>query len=119
PVALGHQQNVRRLEVAMDDPARVRLAEAARDLTPDDERVTHVEETVALQARGERLAREVLHRDEELLDGAAFDLPIVVERDDVRVLELREEARLLQEALQEVRLVLVIAVALNDLQRDG
>ncbi|MGC4079515.1 MAG: hypothetical protein QM702_21235 [Rubrivivax sp.] len=48
-----------------------------------------------------------------------LDLPVVVERDDVRVLELREEARLLEEALQEVRLVLVVAVALDDLQRDG
>ncbi|MGC4079514.1 MAG: hypothetical protein QM702_21230 [Rubrivivax sp.] len=71
PVALRHEEDVRRLEIAVDDPARVRLAEAAGDLPADDQRVADVEEAVALQARGERLSGEELHRDEVLLDGAA------------------------------------------------
>ena len=67
----------------------------------------------------QRLAGEELHRDEVLLDVRPLDLAVVEERDDVRVLQLGEDARLLEEALEELRLVLVVAVALNDLQRDG
>ena len=103
----------------MDDPAHVCLAEAARDLAKEHQCLVGREGTPRTEALGERLSVQILHRDEVHLDGRTFDEPVVEQRDDVRMLELREDARLEEEALEELRLLLVDRVGLDDLQGDG
>src|SRR5262249_36784863 len=106
-------------EVAVDDAATVRFAEPARDLAEEDEHLERGESSTRAETLAQRLAVEELHRDEVHLDGRILDAAIVEERDDVRVLELREDARLEEEALEELRLLLVDGVCFDDLQRDG
>ena len=96
PVLRDH--HVFGLEVPVDDPGRVRLGEAVREL------VAQVEQPPRRQGSGaedlaQRPAVDELHRD---VDGVSLS-PDVVDRDDVRMVERRGRARLLLEALLAVR----------------
>ncbi len=105
-VARRHQDDVRRLQVAVDDPLRVRFREAARDRVGDADRLLGRQPAERVDAAAERLTRQELHRDEEARRLLPLDLAVVEHRDDVRVLELREDARLAREALLKLRVVL-------------
>jgi hypothetical protein len=59
------EHDVRGLHVAVDELARVRRPERGRDARADDQRLAHREGT-ALEALGERLALDPLHRQERL-----------------------------------------------------
>ena len=120
-VGFGDDDDVRRLEIAMDDAARMRLAQAARHLPEEQEHFLPGERAEIAEPIGERLAVQVLHRDEVdlLVAGRVLDPAVVEERDDVRMLQLREDARLEREALHELRVFFVDRVGLDDLQRDG
>ena len=77
----------------MDDALRVRERKAVGDLDRDTDRFARVERTGALDLLLQRSAGEVLHDDER----RAIDLAHVVDGDDVRVGELRQSARFLDE----------------------
>src|SRR5262249_40276484 len=88
-------QDVRRLQVAVDDPLPVRLGDRARDLLEDVAEHRRLELTRTLEPLVERLAADVLHHDVARLPGAHTER---VDRDDVRVVEPREDAGLAPEA---------------------
>ncbi len=92
-VAAGGEHHVRRLHVAVHDPARVRVTERGGDPRAERERVVHAE-ALALQARREALALEPFHREERPV------LPFAVRNvtNDVRVVEVREHLGLAHEA---------------------
>src|SRR5256885_2269914 len=84
-------QDVRRLDVAVDDTLRVRVGEPAQDVAADGERVVERQRPHALEARVERLAVDVLRgqpRHDVVL------VSDVVEGDDVRVLHRPAQLRL-------------------------
>jgi hypothetical protein len=76
------QHDVGRLDVAVNDPARVRLAEALEHLRRDRHEVREAQAGPPTHEAVERVAGDVLHHDE----GASVDAPEVVDRDDVGVL---------------------------------
>ena len=90
------EHEVVRLDVAVDDPERVRDGERAHRLAHDLDRVA-LAEPPALQKRAEGLAVHVLHR--EVVD--ALDAAEVVDLDDVGVVQARGRAGFLQEPLHE------------------
>ena len=96
--ALG-DEDVRGLDVAVDDALRVRGVEGVcnldREIERDFERQRPVVDPVL-----QRLAVEELHRDERL----ALGLVDVVHRADVRVVERRGRARFALEALERTGL---------------
>jgi hypothetical protein len=96
-VAVG-DQDVGGLDVAVDEPARVRDVERAADLHEDRRGAAWVEPAGALDERAQVGALDEAHRDEQ----QAVDLARVVDRHDVRVLERRGDPRLALEALAEV-----------------
>ena len=59
----GREQNVVRLDVAMDDAAAVRVDERARDVLEDAHRFAHGERA-ARQSRAQRLALDERHDEE-------------------------------------------------------
>jgi hypothetical protein len=92
------QEQVRRLDVPVDDPARVRRREAlGRD--PGDTHAVGDGERLVPQPRGERLALEPLHREGGL---AVRCLSVRHIAHDTGVLELGEGAGLTPEAPQLV-----------------
>ena len=110
--AVAVQQHVLRLHVAVDEPVLVGEREPAGDLDGDLERLAHLEAALADDELLQVLAVDVL--EDDVL--AAVLLAPVDHRDDVRVLELRDGARLALEALDEV--VVVVVLLVQDLQRD-
>ena len=100
------------LDVAMDDPARVRGREGVGDLQDDVHGLGDVRRAL-LEKRRERAPRDVLHRDEALLPPVALHRVDVVDDGDVRVVELRGESRLAQEA------AFLIFCSAQQFQRDG
>ena len=82
----------------MDDAGAVRLVERLGDLNGDFQRFADRQRAV-LQPRRQRLAFEVLHDEER---GAPL-LADVVERADVRVIELRDRPCLPLEPIAELR----------------
>ena len=96
--ALLVDQDVLGLDVAVDDVARVRGAERARDLDRVGHRLGDRQAAAAADALLERLALDVLEDDV----GAAVVLARVDHADDVRVRELGDRARLAAEALELV-----------------
>ena len=103
------QEEVRGLDVAMDDAARVRDAERLGDAAHEGDGVAKTDRP-ARDARGERLALEPLHRDVEL---AARAQPVVDVAHDGGVAQRREHPRLAPEALQQLG-----AGAREQLERD-
>ncbi len=106
------QHDVGGLDVAMDDAARVGLAEALEHLRGDRHEVGEREASPATHEAIEGLARDVLHHDE----GATVIATEVVDRDDVGVLEAAEAAGLAFEAGQ--RLGVAHPVGGQDLEHD-
>ena len=98
--SFGADEDVRRLHVAVDEPARVRRVERGGDLRDDAERAAHRQPSLGDEQRLQVAAVDVLHRDVEHVVGLAR----VVDGDDARVVERRGEPRLAQEPLAEVGL---------------
>ena len=110
--ALVVQEHVLRLDVAVDEPLSVRECERAADLEAELEHPPDRQRAAALDELLQVLAVDELE-DDELLPVL---LAAVDHRDDVRMRELRDCARLAPEA---VDVLLVLAVVLvQDLQRD-
>ena len=97
--AADHQ--VRGLDVAMDDAALVRVGEALADVGDELDPAADRERRPAMNQLAERLAGDVLHRDERL----SLVCPDVVDGDDVRMLEARGDLRLANEALADLGVV--------------
>jgi hypothetical protein len=93
-LSLG-QEHVLGLEVAVDDPARVRVVERVGQLTHQTRGLGRVEGAVAVEPRAQRLARHERHDEVEQPGG----LTRVEERQDVRVLQPCDEPDLAQEAV--------------------
>ncbi len=104
-------EDVGRLDVAVDEPGDVRGVEGGGDLAADVEHPVGAEAALLAQDRGEVRPGDVLHGDVE----QAVDLARVVDRDDVGMRERGGDARLAQEALAEVRVV--GQIGRDDLQR--
>jgi hypothetical protein len=98
PPALGHEEDVLGLQVAVDHAARVRRLEARADLHQQRDGVPGVEPP-APQPLEEALALEQLHRQEQVPLGTAAE---VGDPDDVVVLERGRDLRLAAEALDDV-----------------
>jgi hypothetical protein len=95
--AAALDQDVRRLDVAVDQPERVGGVERRGDLAARVDRPVGPQAALLAQHGGEVRALDVLHREVE----QPVDLAGVVDRDDVRVLERRGDPRLALEALAE------------------
>ena len=101
-------QHVLGLDVAVHDLALVRRAERARDLDRVGDRLRDLERPLAADQLLERLAVDVLEHDvgrarsPAILAVLGGLLAGVDHRDDVRVVELRDRARLAAEALELV-----------------
>jgi hypothetical protein len=92
---LGVEQDVLRLDVAVDDPVRVGGVQRARDLDRERHGLGDRQPPDPADALLQRLALDVLEHDER----HAVVLARVQHGDDVGVLELRHRARLAAEAL--------------------
>jgi hypothetical protein len=90
------QHHVAGLDVAVHDPVLVRLGERLRDLRGDRERRLRLERSLA-KAIGERTPAHVLHRDVGLARAVRAGLADVVDHGDVRVRQVRGDARLAQQ----------------------
>ena len=113
-VAVLDEEDVRGLEVAMDDAERVRLAQRAADLAGDVGGALLGEVAGLADGPVERVPHEVLHRHVvDVVVGAT----VVEDRDRVRVRELRGDARLEEEALVELRVLLARVVRVQHLER--
>jgi hypothetical protein len=98
------EQDVLRLDVAVDDALRVRPLERAGQLLGDSQRVVHRQVHLAREARAERLALDARHGEpRERRPIRAGEHPRVEERHDVRVLEPRREPHLAEESLRAER----------------
>ncbi len=122
--ALVADHQVRRRHVAVNDAERaaidadalVRVMQSRRGVSDHGEDVAErdlaAQRSRAMQERAHRLAVHVLHREEVRV----AELSDVVDLRDVRVVELRGEARLFEEHLHEVRVAR--ALAQDALQND-
>jgi hypothetical protein len=88
------EEDVRRLDVAVHEPALVRGVERARDLADEHQRSLRCESAFRPQQRLQVGARHVAHGDVE----QPVDLAGLVYRDDVRVIERSRKPGLAQEA---------------------
>lgn len=95
------QHQVRRLDVAMDDPALMGDGESLRRLHQQPGGFMRLDAAVAAQPFGERLALDELHGEEGLPRMFADE----VDLHDVRIAELAHRAGLAQEALHHFRLM--------------
>jgi hypothetical protein len=93
------QQDVLRLDVAVDDAVRVRLAERVGDLARDAQRLVDRKLALAVELVAQRLAGDVRHHVVQQPVG----LPRVEEWQDVRVLQPRGGADLGEEPLAAER----------------
>ena len=92
------EQDVRRLDVAVDEPHRVGRLERLGDLEQDRDRVVDSRGSVLVQAMLQVGALDQLHREVE----QAVVVAGVVDRDDVRVPQCGGRARFADEALAEL-----------------
>ena len=104
--ALGVDDDVVRLDVAVDDAVAVRVAERGEDLARVRDRDGHRAEAARADELLERSPLDVLHDDVV----GAVELAAVEDRDDVRVGEAGGVRRLSTEALDELLVVRVPAV---------
>ena len=95
--AVAQHHDVLRLDVAVDDAARMRVAQPFHNLCDEMQRLTPVQTPTPLHILLERDAVDELHDD--ILRLAAAD---VVDRDDIRVREHCDSLRLVAEAAAEV-----------------
>ena len=109
--AVARDEHVGRLEIAMDDAARVDRAKRGEHLRRDRYRLGDAERA-ARQPLGERLAFEQFHREEQVV----AILADVVDLADVRMIDARGRARLPPQSLPGR---LVLSETQNHLQRDG
>jgi hypothetical protein len=108
------EEDVRWLQISMDDPLAVRRLEAARDPEGDVHRTFDGETRRAALEGGRQIdALEQLHHEVR----AALELADVVDAHDVVGLELRGGDRFPLEALE--RALLLGAVVAHDLERDA
>ena len=98
-LAVGADEDVGRLDVAVGEAGLVGEAECGRDLARDLGRLLGGELAVGAQDLGERPALHVLHGDEV---GAGVLAP-VVDVDDVGMAQVGGRLRLAPKALDEVR----------------
>ena len=110
--ALVGEQHVLRLDVAVDDAAAVRRLERPRDLQPELDHRRDGQRALTRDELLEVLAADVLEDDVR----PPTVLAAVDDRDDVRVRELGDGARLAAEALE--RLGVLRELLVEDLQRD-
>ena len=99
PVRRG-QHHVRGLDVAVHQPAAVGGVECSRDLLDDPDRAFRLDPALGHDHRPQIGPLDPAHRDEQL----ALRVARLVDRDHVRVLDRRGQARLALEARTEVRL---------------
>jgi hypothetical protein len=98
-LAIGHEEDVLGLEIAVDDASPVGGVERRRDLAQDPQRVLGRQATEALEARVEGLALEELHDDV----GAAVG--VVAEVEDLHDAGIGDRGRgpgLVEEPLDDV-----------------
>ena len=115
-------QDVLRLDVAMDDLPLVRGAKRTRDLDRVGDRLGDLEWPLAADQLLQRFALDVLEHDVRRADTGLVGvlgglLAGVDDGDDVRMIESRDGARLATEALELVGLGSNLAV--HQLDRDG
>jgi hypothetical protein len=110
--ALGVDDHVVGLDVAVDDAALVREAGGAQDLDADVDDLRGRERALVAHQLLERAPLEELHRDVV----GPIPRPAVEDLDDVRVLETRRRRGLAAEALDE--LLVRGEAPVQDLQRD-
>ncbi len=103
-VLLVQEHHVGGLQIAVDDPERVRFPQRAADLLRDVDHPVLRQRSVGLHRLRERAAVEELHGDEE---DSVVRAAVVVERDGVRVRQLGGDARLEEEPLVEVGIAVV------------
>ena len=99
--SVAREEDVLRLEVAVDDAALVRRGEAAGELPGVVDGLARRQRAVLAKARAQRLALEELRDDVALIALAAE----VVDGQDVRMIEHPRGARLLLETPQGVGIV--------------
>ena len=97
---LARDHDVRGLDVAVDDAARVAVVERLGDLDADVDDLAEAQRLVADQPEQVRAADERHDEEERALVAAE-----VVDRDDRGVVHLRDDLRLALEALLELRRV--------------
>ena len=95
---LARDHDVGGLDVAVDDAARVAVVEGVGDLDADVDDVAQAQRLVADQAQQVRAADERHDEEERALVPAE-----VVDRDDGRVVHLRDDLGFALEALLELR----------------
>jgi hypothetical protein len=105
------QQDVLRLDVAMDDPLRVGGAERVGHFARDAQRIVDGKVSLALALGAERFARDIRHHVVQQTAGVSG----VEQGQDVRVLQLRGGLDLAQEPLAAER---GAEVRVQDLDRD-
>ena len=93
----ARDQDIGRLDVAMDEPTLVRCVECVADLVDELECTLRVEGTLAGDQLSEVVALDVPHREVQLPVGVAGG----VDRDDVRVIERGGNLRLAEEPVAE------------------
>ena len=103
------EEDVSRLQIAMDDARAVRTMQRLRDLRADRNRLVGRPRT-SLQTIGERLAFEKLHDEEADARRRVADranrrhVPDVVQRADMRVIERGDRPRFALEPFAELRI---------------
>ena len=105
------EEDVLGLDVAVDDVVRMRVREGVGDLAREADRLIDGELALALDPPAQRLARNVGHHIVE----RAFELSRIVEREDVRMLQAREQCDLATETLRGLP---IGDFGVNEFQRD-
>jgi len=95
-LGLRLQQDVGRLDVAVDDPSAVRRVQRRRDLFDDGHRALRID-GATVEDLGQGRAADMSHGDVE----DAVRLAGLVHRDDVRMIQVRRGPRLVGEPLPE------------------
>ena len=106
-------EDVFRLDVAMDEAHRVRGRECTSDVAQDSLDTLRREEAVAAEHLPEGSPREMLHHDR---DGGTVEIEYGADRYDVRVLQLLDQSGFAREARQSLLVVHVLGS--NHLDRD-
>ena len=90
------EEHVVRLDVAMDDPARMCVRQGVTDVAEDEHYLFRCQRTVARQSLAQREPRFIWHH---VVQGAV-GLSRIVERDDVRMLQLRHDLDLAEKSIR-------------------